>query len=400
MRWGLDKESHILQNTKRKNNNRGDITMNKKKRRKRQYTPPRQQNLPIPAQPPAETKKTSKWTYIERIISVILMFVQIIGIFLTYHTLQEMKEERNSSYRPTLVFDPSYYVVNYSESPGNIDSIKKSIQEEFGHFEDFEDYPISKIYYDNIHESMCYERIPLKCANVGVGPATDIRIWVEEKDIEAVLNEIEEKWYYTSNEIIRYDDPIHIIDEVVFSYKMCNHPETEEEEEEEKEEEHGFGNTQMQKNSFGLISSAMAEEDYDDTYLEEDKEYTIKKDYHMNCIHYSLKENAEEIQYLLASADNTQTFHLPMIYSCLAHALYGEYQACYADGGFDAVYDIDSWNPYLPVIPDLPIKISYYDAENTYHVADYYITTTLMQFGHPNLFFSVSIKPESDRNQK
>ena len=91
--------------------------------------------------------------------------------------------------------------------------------------------------------------------------------------------------------------------------------------------------------------------------------------------------------------------HLGMIYSCLAYALYGEYQAAWADDGFDMVYDIDSWNPYLPVVPDLPIKISYYDAENTYHVADYYITTTLMRFGNPNIFFSVSIKPKSDNNR-
>lgn len=380
------------------------ITMYKKSRRDRQSKPRKPQKPPTPAQKPAENKKVSNWVYIERIISVILMFVQIIGIFLTYHTLQEMKEERSSSYRPTLVFDPSYYVVNYSESPGDLDSINKSIQEEFGHYKDFEDYPISQIYYDNNFESLCYERIPLKCTNVGVGPATDIRIWVEEKDIEAILREIDQKWYYTAYEIIHYDNPIHIIDDVVFSYKKRINQENEEEEEEEE----AFGKTQTQKKSYVFISSAIAEEDddyYDDDYfddtifIEDGKEYTIEKDHHMNCIHYSSKEHAESIQYLLASANNAQSFSLPMIYSCLAYALYGEYQACFADSGFDAVYDIDSWDPYLPVIPDLPIKISYYDAENTFHVADYYITTRLMQFGNPNLFFSVSIKPKSDNNR-
>ena len=40
------------------------------------------------------------------------------------------------------------------------------------------------------------------------------------------------------------------------------------------------------------------------------------------------------------------------------------------------------------------------DAENTYHVADYYITTTLMRLGDPNIFFSVSIKLKSDQNYK
>lgn len=363
--------------------------MRKKSSRTRRSNTPKPHNQSTPAQNHVENKTASDWVYIERIISVILMFVQITGIFLTYHTLQEMKEERSSSYRPTLVFDPSYYVVNYSESPGNLDSINKSIQEDFGHFKDFEDYPISQIYYDNINESMCNARIPLKCTNVGVGPATDIRIWVEEKDIKAILNEIAQKWHYTSYEIIHYDDPIHIIDEIVFNYKKRIKPEDEE------EEEHAFGNKQIQKNLQGIVSSAIAEED-DDFYIEEEKEYAIEKDYHLNCIHYSSKENAEDIQYLLASADNTQSFHLPMIYSCLAYALYGEYQATWADDGFNMVYDIDGWNPYLPVVPDLPIKISYYDAENTYHVADYYITTTLMRFGNPNIFFSVSIKSKSD----
>ena len=238
---------------------------------------------------------------------------------------------------------------------------------------------IQKVFYLTNDYRIYQEQLKATCRNVGVGPATNIQLWSEEKVIKKTINDFVKQCHHTTVEIEEYENPIHVLDSVVFTHTFQDFSEDEEEEFE------GYGRVnQPERNGvFSLLGVAKAEWYDEDDIDDEEDEYDDEPEgklrtesyYYDDAVCGSTKQYCDKIGYLLANAGNSEQIEIPLVCSCMALGLCGEFKASYNENGLDE-YDIDYYAPQLPKIAPLPIKVSYTTTEGVEITKDYSIQTT------------------------
>ena len=118
-------------------------------------------------------KKKERFRILREIVGLIAPFATIFSVLLTYFTLCEMKEERESAYRPYIQFNSVEFIFQISED-----------MERFSKVENCPIYTADE--YGNADDHF---KLNLEARNIGVGTAKDVIISITEKSSFKAIEE-------------------------------------------------------------------------------------------------------------------------------------------------------------------------------------------------------------------
>lgn len=135
-------------------------------------------------------KKKEKFQIFWKIVGLIVPFATILSVLLTYFTLREMKEERESAYRPNIQFNSVEFIFQISED------MELSPQ--------VENCPIYTA--DEYGNADYHFKLNLEARNIGVGTAKDVIISITEESSFKAIEEFNIQSTYCD---MKYDKGIH-----------------------------------------------------------------------------------------------------------------------------------------------------------------------------------------------
>ncbi|MFR3879025.1 MAG: hypothetical protein ACLUFZ_06525 [Oscillospiraceae bacterium] len=141
-----------------------------------------------------EKKRTARrekmYQAVEKIINLLVSIATVLSVLLTYFTLSEMKEERESAYRPDIQFNSVEYVVQTSAD-----------MELFSEVNNCPVYTSDQYGNADIHF-----KLNLEARNIGVGTAKNVQISITKESSFKAIEEFNEQSTYCD---MMYNEGIH-----------------------------------------------------------------------------------------------------------------------------------------------------------------------------------------------